>query len=366
MANYVEFDAVKNHAPELSALGTKALIVTGRSSARKCGALDDVAGVLESAGIPYEIFDSVEENPSIETVMAARDKGIASGADFVIGIGGGSPMDAAKAVAVMIKNSSSDWDLLYENEQAGGVPVACIPTTCGTGSEVTAVSVLTRHDLKTKLTAKQKLFPDLSLVDPVYLDKAPLSIIRSTSIDAMGHMLESFINTKSTEQSRACALEGLRVWSRVKHYIENGLPEDTAARREVLMDLALSSNLGGLSIVTPGTSLPHGMSYVLTYEKHVPHGIAIGIFQTGYLDQAAENDKQLLLDAMGFEDMSGFREFIRRTCIGPMFNSYMTREEFSDIMQSSAVTFLNNPARMEKIPYPMDEKVMQKILKEIQ
>ena len=93
---------------------------------------------------------------------------------------------------------------------------------------------------------------------------------------------------------------------------------------------------------------------------------AIGIFQTGYLDQAAENDKQLLLDVMGFEDMSGFREFIRRTCIGPMFNSYMTREEFSDIMQSSAVTFLNNPARMEKIPYPMDEKVMQKILKEIQ
>lgn len=366
MANYIEFNAVKHHAGELSALGTKALLVTGRSSAIKCGALGDITDVLKNADIPYEIFDSVEENPSIETVMAARDKGVAFGADFVIGIGGGSPMDAAKAVAVMIKNAASDWGLLYENEQAGGVPVACIPTTCGTGSEVTAVSVLTRHDLKTKLTAKQKLFPDLSLVDPSYLDKAPLSIIRSTSIDAMGHMIESFINTKSTEQSRAYALDGLRIWSRVKHYIENGLPEDTDERREVLMNLAKSSNLGGLSIVTPGTSLPHGMSYALTYEKHVPHGIAIGIFQAGYLDRAAEKDKQLLINAMGFENMDEFREFICRNCITPMFDSYMTREEFSAIMQSSAETFLRNPARMEKIPYQMDENVMMKILDDIQ
>ena len=312
MSNYIEFNAVKDHAAELTGLGTKALIVTGRSSARRCGALDDVTDVLDDAGIAYEIFDSVEENPSIETVMAAREAGLSAGCDLVIGIGGGSPMDAAKAIAVMIKNSSSGWELLYENEQAGGVPVACIPTTCGTGSEVTAVSVLTRHDLKTKLTAKQKLFPDLSLVDPAYLDKAPHQIIRNTSIDAMGHMIESYLNTHATDQSRGFALEGLKIWGGIKQYVENGLPEDPEERRCVLMDLAKASNLGGYSIVTPGTSLPHGMSYNLTYEKHVPHGMAVGIFEPGYLGRANEEDRHLLLEAMGFEDISAFREYIRR------------------------------------------------------
>jgi len=107
------------------------------------------------------------------------------------------------------------------------------------------------------------------------------------------------------------------------------------------------------------------MSYGLTYEKHVPHGIAIGIFQAAYLDPLADSDKQLLLDAMGFEDMAEFREFIRRNCIDPMFDSYLSREDFSAIIQASANTFLSNPARMEKIPYKMNEKVMQSIIDEI-
>ena len=366
MANYVEFDAVKNHATELAALGTKALIVTGRSSARKCGALDDVLDVLNEAHIPYEIFDAVEENPSIETVMAARGAGVETKADFVIGIGGGSPMDASKAIAIMIKHPDADWDLLYENEQVGGVPVACIPTTCGTGSEVTAVAVLTRHDQKTKITAKQKLFPALALVDPAYLDKADPSIIRNTSIDAMGHMIESYINTKATEESKGYVLEGLKVWGSIKHYLESGLPEDGDERNDVLMRLAKASNLGGYSIVTPGTSLPHGMSYTLTYEKHVPHGMAVGIFETGYLEQADEADRKLLLEIMGFADMNEFREFIRRNCISPMFSSYLSKEELPDIIQRTAAAFLLNSARTEKIPFSMDEKVMRKITDEIQ
>jgi len=127
MANYVEYNAVKAHAEEIAALGKSALIVTGRNSARACGALDDVVNVLDGAGIRYIVFDRVEENPSIETVMAARYEGVAAGAEFVIGIGGGSPMDAAKAIAVMIKNADAGWELLYETAQAGGVPVVCVP-----------------------------------------------------------------------------------------------------------------------------------------------------------------------------------------------------------------------------------------------
>ena len=277
MANFIEYNAVRNHAKELASLGKCALIVTGRHSAKKNGSLDDVTEALESNGRSFVIFDQVEENPSVETVMAARDFGVSKGADFVIGIGGGSPMDAAKAIAVMIKNAESPWELLYEEKQTGGVPVACVPTTCGTGSEVTAVAVLTRHDKRTKITAKQKLFPELSLVDPKYISDASPEMIRNTSIDAMGHMLESYINNNATEKSREYAIRGLKVWASVKDCLSNGLPSDAEAKKKVLHDLVKASNLGGYAIVQPGTSLPHGMSYELTYEKHVPHGMAIVI-----------------------------------------------------------------------------------------
>ena len=98
---YSEKNCVMNHAAELAALGTRALIVTGKSSARRCGAFADVTQALEKYGVSWVEFAEVEENPSVETIMRARKVGCKVEADFVIGIGGGSPMDAAKAVALM-------------------------------------------------------------------------------------------------------------------------------------------------------------------------------------------------------------------------------------------------------------------------
>ena len=141
---YSEENCVLNHAAELAALGTRALIVTGRSSARRCGAFDDVTAALEKYGISWVEFAEVEENPSVETIMRARKVGCKVEADFVIGIGGGSPMDAAKAIALMMQHPDKDWEYMYDKEaETSTVPIAEIPTTAGTGSEVTAVSVLT-------------------------------------------------------------------------------------------------------------------------------------------------------------------------------------------------------------------------------
>lgn len=366
MSNYIEWNAVRNHGDELASLGTRAMIVTGRHSAKVNGSLDDVVSVLSDHQIPYSIFDQVEENPSIETVMSARNQGVAFEADFVIGIGGGSPMDAAKAIAVMIKHADKPWQLLYEEKQCGGVPVVCVPTTCGTGSEVTAVAVLTRHDQKTKITAKQKLFPTLSLVDPGYIEKSAcdpkgLEIIRNTSIDAMGHMIESYINTKATEESREYALRGLRIWGTIKGYLLDGIPDETEGKADVLLRLVQASNLGGYAIVTPGTSLPHGMSYELTYLKHVPHGMAIGIFQPGYMEAAEYEDQKVLLDAMGFDNLAVFKDYIHKCCVEPMFEKYLTKEEYFQIIKSVSENFIANKARVEKIPYYFDADILSKI-----
>ena len=109
---FSEENCVTAHSAELAALGTHALIVTGRSSSKKNGSLDDIITALETHKVKYTLFDEVEENPSAETVMKARDIGVNCGADFVIGVGGGSPIDAAKAIAVMIKSPESSWELI--------------------------------------------------------------------------------------------------------------------------------------------------------------------------------------------------------------------------------------------------------------
>ena len=222
---YCENNCVRAHAKELASFGQKALLVTGRNSAFKNGSLRDVQEALSECGVGHAVFNEVEENPSVETVMKGRDRGLAEGADFVIGIGGGSPMDAAKAIALMIRQKDAGADYLYDAEAVTeALPVVCIPTTCGTGSEVTAVSVLTRHSIRTKGSIPHKIFPQLALLDGRYLMAAPRSVICDTSIDALSHMYESYLNTKSTDCSRMCVDAGLKMWARSRKAVLSGQP----------------------------------------------------------------------------------------------------------------------------------------------
>ena len=193
---FVETECVSHHSDVLAALGTNALIVTGRSSSKKNGSLGDVTSALEKHSVKYTIFDQVEENPSVETVMKARDVGKEAGVDFVIGVGGGSPLDASKAIAVMIKNPASSWELMFDREASPEhLPVAAVPTTCGTGSEVTAVAVLTRHDLRTKMPMTHKVFPTIALCDGKYLLTAPKDVICRTAVDALLPQSKASIDT---------------------------------------------------------------------------------------------------------------------------------------------------------------------------
>ena len=158
---FSEEDCVRNHANELALMGTKAMIVTGKHSSRANGSLNDVEEALKSQNVSYVIFDDIEENPSVETVVKACDMGIKEKVDFIIGIGGGSPLDASKAIALLIANPDKDETVLYENIPLGYIPLACVPTTCGTGSEVTPYSILTLHKQRTKRSISHKISPSI-------------------------------------------------------------------------------------------------------------------------------------------------------------------------------------------------------------
>lgn len=346
---YSEENCVKNHGTEMSGFGKKALIVTGKSSSAKNGSLNDVKEALVQNGVPYAIFNRIEENPSVETVMQARAFGLSERADFVIGVGGGSPMDAAKAISLMMKHPEKDEAFLFTPGDDSAYPVVTVPTTCGTGSEATPFAVLTVHERNTKSAISHRIFPELSLVDGRYLSFAPKSVLISTSIDALGHFVESFINTTATEFSRLLCREGLRIWAKTMSVV-TGEKEAASGDYEDMMN---ASTVAGMAISHTGTALPHGLSYYLTYEDGVPHGKAVGVFLPGYMQEADTELSGEILDILGMKDLKEFHDFIE---------SVLRKVEITDALKEKALDgLLANKAKLKNCPYPVDRRVLEHI-----
>lgn len=346
---YTGKDCVAAHADELAALGTRALIVTGGSSSRKNGALDDVTDVLSKKGCVWKVFDEVEENPSVETVMKAAEMGIGMQADCVIGIGGGSPLDAAKAAALMIANPDKDAAFMCKGGQPynEALPVAAIPTTCGTGSEVTAVSVLTYHDRRTKGSIPFKIFPKLALCDGKYLRSAPKTLIVNTALDALAHLVESRLNSTADTYSLMCADSGLVSWSKQLELLKS----DREPTDDELNALMAASSIAGMAIAQTGTGIPHGLSYTLTYEAHIAHGKACAVFIPGYIRECGKAGEEVLHEA-GFTSLDDIKSFIKEATGG-----------FTDktLLTAAAESVLNAPAKLKSAPFCADKETVMRI-----
>lgn len=346
---YSEKDCVKNHGKELCSLGTKALIVTGKKSSGKNGSLQDVESALEQNGVPYVIYNQIEENPSIETVMDAREFGLKEGADFVIGIGGGSPMDAAKAIALMMKHSKKSADFLYEKGADDAYPVAAVPTTCGTGSETTPYSILTIHAKRTKSGLPHHIFPKYAFVDGKYLESAPQSVLNATAVDALGHFIESRVNTKATEYSIMLCRAGMSIWGRCKEVLTGAKQAD----EKIYADMMNASTIAGMAISHTGTSLPHGLSYYLTYERGVAHGRAVGVFLPGYLEAADAEVRGEILNILQMDSMEEFRGFLSEV-LGKV-------EIPADLKERALEGILSNQAKLANCPFTADRAVLEHI-----
>jgi alcohol dehydrogenase class IV/8-oxo-dGTP pyrophosphatase MutT (NUDIX family) len=342
-------DTITTYAHRFQDYGKKALIVTGKNSTKQNGALADIEKALTSEGIAFEIFDEVEENPSTDTIMKAREAGLNAQVSFVIGVGGGSPLDAAKAIALMIKNHDEEKDFLYEKDhETTALPVIAVPTTCGTGSEATGVSVLTRKERRSKGSIPFSIYPELALVDEKYLETAPKELIGNTAVDSLSHLLESCLNSRATEYSRACALQGLSVWRRVKDVVS----QRREATEEDMRDLMTASTLAGMSIAITGTCLPHALSYTLTVEAEIPHGKAAGYFLSRFVKEAGE-DGLMLLRTAGFFDAEELDGFYRAVCKPGSIEK--------SVLLKAVETVAVNPSKLSAAPFAVDREVLQRI-----
>lgn len=283
-------EIIKRNAGEFERFGKKCLIVTGGKSALLSGALTDVAAALESVNIRYEIFDKIGENPKTAACCMAGEEARKFDADFIIGIGGGSPLDSAKAVAVYAANENFLPDDIYTCEiKNEPLPVILVGTTAGTGSEVTGISVLTANTGKKKSVKGKNYYASLAFADGRYTYSVPYSVTVSTALDVLAHSVEAYLSSAATEEAKEYAEKALPVvWSELKRlYFERTLPTNEA--REMLYDASL---FAGQALNICGTCFPHTMGYFLTEKYNIPHGKACAVFLPDFLKRGMEYKMQ--------------------------------------------------------------------------
>ncbi|MBQ8208941.1 MAG: iron-containing alcohol dehydrogenase [Clostridia bacterium] len=280
-------DCVSKSGALITKLGAKkAFIVTGKSGAKKSGALDDVTNLLVLLGMEYEIFDEISENPPLLVSHRAGRICREKSCDLIIGIGGGSALDASKAVAVFAANDIEPMDSYNPEKCKGALPIIAIPTTAGTGSEANSYAVMTLPTGEQKKTIKYPFtYPKLALVDPKYTYSLDKEYTISTALDAFAHAIESYLSPNSTLFSEQYALFA------AKNIIEILKERPDTFSEEAREKLAYASCAAGAAISVTGTGFPHPMGYSLTLLDGIPHGMACAVFEGEYIALNMKTEK---------------------------------------------------------------------------
>lgn len=262
--------SIKTVGSEAAKFGTSALVVTGKSSAAKTGMLDKVADSLKEAGITPVIFAEVEQDPSVNTVNKGVDYAREKGCDVIVALGGGSPLDAAKAISLLITNKGTIQDYEGFQSQKPGMPVIAIPTTAGTASEVTRFTVITDTERKIKmLIGGEGIIPKVALLDPELTETMPAGVTAATGMDALTHAIEAYISRRSIFMTDIHALKAIELIGAnlIKAVTD---PENIEAREGMLMGQLQA----GFAFSNSSVALVHSMSRPLGANFSIPHGKA--------------------------------------------------------------------------------------------
>lgn len=250
--------------------GSHAFLMSG-PHLEKMGLVEKAANSLKSAGIAVDTFTDIEGNPSVETVDKATAAFKEAGADFIVAFGGGSPMDVAKAVGVTAKYGGSITEYEGAHKVPGPIiPLIAIPTTAGTGSEVTAFSVITDHSRDYKLTVfSYEILPAYAILDAELLTTAPASVAAACGIDAFIHAEEAYISTAASPFSDAMAEKAMSlIGKNIRRFVANR--GDIEAAESMLV----GSLFAGIAFSFARLGNVHAMSHPVSAFFDVPHGVA--------------------------------------------------------------------------------------------
>lgn len=284
------WNKVDNVAEFVAPYGKKALIVTGRTSAKKSGLYDRVVAKLDAAHIGHVLFDQVDANPLTTTALDGAALAKSESCDMVIAIGGGSIMDCAKGIAFMAVNEGDINDYIFNRKVSdNALPLIVIPTTCGTGSEGNGFGVLTNPETGDKKSLRcNAIVPKVSIVDPAVMGTMPSHVLASVGFDALCHNIEAY--TSKTAQPFTDALAHYAVTLLAQYlvplykHVKATAEGKPAVLNEIQLTKAwesvtLASTIGGMVINTAGVTLAHGMEHPASGLKDITHGIGLAVIE---------------------------------------------------------------------------------------
>jgi len=258
-----------------SPLGDHALLVTGKSALKKSGRLAEAVDLLERSGVAVTLFEGVENDPSLSTCSRGIALARETGCNMVVGIGGGSALDAGKAIAAIV---AQDGDLseYFHNEremEMDSLPFVALPTTAGTGTECTNNAVLTDTDRAIKQSLRsESMIPSVAIVDPSLTLTASPEVTAQSGMDALTQAIEAYVSRGANDATDALALRAIEL-------IASSLPDAVAdgseiARRE---PVALGSLLTGIAFANAGLGAVHGLAHPIGVHWGIPHGLVCAV-----------------------------------------------------------------------------------------
>ena len=354
--------------------GEKAYVIAGGGSVP----IDPLMNALEQANVRGEVF-RVEQEPNVETIEAGLNKAKSFSSDFVIGFGGGSVLDSAKAIAALLTNPGELSDYL---EVIGGgkkipnpsAPMIAIPTTAGTGTEVTRNAVISSPEHNVKVSMRSpKMIPTVALIDPELTYSMPPSVTASTGMDALTQVIEAYVSKKANPMTDIIAADGIkRGASSLLRAYKDG--QDPDARE----DMALTSLFGGLALANGGLGAVHGFAGPIGGMFNAPHGVIcasllphVMLHNARIIQEMPDNESLIARfqqvaawvtgdsNASIDEGVNWLNELASALQVPRLSEMGIRQDDFDRIIEKSKAA-----SSMQKNPVPLEDETLRKILSE--
>ncbi|MGB6407667.1 MAG: iron-containing alcohol dehydrogenase [Planococcus donghaensis] len=314
--SYTGWDSLEHLVSEVERLNASNILIVTDPLLEELGMTNKIIEPLQAQGWKTSVYTEVVPEPPLEVgeklVAFTREHKF----DLVIGLGGGSALDLAKLAGVLATHEGKVADYLNLTGSRSlthkGIPKILIPTTSGTGSEVTNISVLSLESSKDVVT-HDYLLPDVAIVDPALTTSLPPKVTAATGIDALTHAIESYVSKNANPVTDALALQAIRLISgSIRTAVADG------ENKEARMDMSYGSYLAGLSFFNAGVAGVHALAYPLGGQFHISHGESNAVllpYVMGYIRQSCEKRMKDILEAMGFSSNQLSQEEASLKCI---------------------------------------------------
>lgn len=356
-AMFFGHDCIKKNSSFFKKYGSRAVIFTSQFPVGHINmGLEDVKSAFESEEIEYYVIDRVSTDPPVESVMELSKEARSFNADFFIAVGGGSAIDTAKAAAFLaqLPEDADPYEVFWGDKEPPDsirteveMPVFTVPTTAGTGAETTPFAVLTRSDIHTKRMMYHYAYPYAAFLDSRYIVGSPDFLLAGGVLDALCHGIETYVHRDATPMGRMLAEYGFELFSEFKDALTDRQPNEDDYDK-----MQLAAFVQGMTCMQSSTTLPHGLGYPLSHQKHVAHGLACAVFMGEYLRSFKDKSQvEKIACLCGFDSVESFAEFCDDIS-QKHINIEVSDEEIlawtENFMQTQTVRIETNPEPVSK------------------